>query len=102
MSDTLNKIRDFHRQIFQNIQLTITFNYIDCHSSLELLSSLELHACLISSSFVGNIVLLLFKHCFLDRLVFDVLHLHLPSTNIEIKCNKYIYIYRYNRIYMIV
>jgi hypothetical protein len=50
MSSTLNTIVDFHRRIFQNIQLAVTFNYIDCHSpSLELLSSFKLRACLISS-----------------------------------------------------
>jgi hypothetical protein len=41
MPSTLNKILDFRRQIFQNIQLAITSNYIDQHSSLELLLSLE-------------------------------------------------------------
>jgi hypothetical protein len=61
MSSTLNKIRDFQRQIFQNIQLTVTFNYIGCHSSVELLLSLELCACLISSLFVGDILLWLFN-----------------------------------------
>jgi hypothetical protein len=56
---TLNKMFDFYRQTFQNIKL-VTFNYIDHHSSLELLSLLELLACLISSSLAGDIVLGLF------------------------------------------
>jgi hypothetical protein len=64
MSSTLNKIPYFHRQIFQDIQLAVTFNYIDCHSSLELLSSLKLRACLISSSLVGDIVIWLFNLMF--------------------------------------
>ena len=39
---TLDKIPNFHRQIFQKIQPVVTFNSIGCHESLELL--LELHA----------------------------------------------------------
>ena len=61
MSTTLSKILDFYRPIFQNIQLTVTFNYIDCHSSLELVSLLELHPSLITRSVVDDIVLWLFK-----------------------------------------
>jgi hypothetical protein len=61
MLSTLNKIPDFQRQMFQNIQLAVTFNYIDCHSSIELLTLLKLRACLIYSSFVGDIVLWFFN-----------------------------------------
>ena len=43
MSITLNKMSDFHRQLFQKIQqLALISKYIDHHSSLELLSVLEL------------------------------------------------------------
>jgi hypothetical protein len=39
MSITLNKMSDFHRQLFQKIQqLALISKYIDHHSSLELLS----------------------------------------------------------------
>jgi hypothetical protein len=64
MSSTLNKVLDLQRQIFQNIQLAVTFNHIDCDSSVELMSLLELCACLISSSFVGDIVLWFFNIMF--------------------------------------
>ena len=43
MSVTLNKMFDFHRQLFQKIQkLALISKYIDHHSLLELLSVLEL------------------------------------------------------------
>jgi hypothetical protein len=56
-SSTLNQIPGFKRQIYQNIQLAVTFNYIDFHPSIKLLTMLEMCPCLISSSFVGDIVL---------------------------------------------
>ena len=75
---TLYNMSDFHKQTFSNIQL-VTFNFNDHHSSLELLSLLKLLvACLISS--------------FIDWLEFDISFLHVLSTNIEIKCNTYIFI----------
>jgi hypothetical protein len=52
---------DFQRKIFRNMQVGVTFNYVDLHSLVELLSSLKLHACFISSTFVGDIVLWLFN-----------------------------------------
>jgi hypothetical protein len=43
MSITLNKLFDFHIQLFQKIQqLALISKYIDHHSSLELLSILKL------------------------------------------------------------
>ena len=34
MLSTLNRVFTFCRQTFQNIQIVVTFNYIDHHSSL--------------------------------------------------------------------
>jgi hypothetical protein len=84
----IKKIYNFHKQTFQNTQL-VMLNYIDHHSLLKLLSFLELLACLISLTLVGDIVLELFK-MFCSWIDF-FLPLHVLSTNKEIKCNEYIY-----------
>jgi hypothetical protein len=51
----LNKMFDFHKVTFQNIQ-PITFNSNDLHSLIKLLLFLVLLTCLIYSSLLGDIV----------------------------------------------
>jgi hypothetical protein len=82
---TLKSMSYLSRKPFQNIQL-VTFNFDDHYSSLKLLSLLELLACLNFSLVTWDIVVGLLE-CFVDWIEFDIAPLHVPSTNIEIKCN---------------
>jgi hypothetical protein len=78
---TLKKMSNFLRQKFQNVQL-ITFNFGNDHSSLALLLLLELLACLVSLSLVGDIVIRLFGIFYSLACFFRPLRV--PSINIEV------------------
>lgn len=68
---TVNNMFDFYIKILQNIQI-VTFNFIDNHSSLELLLFLALFAtCLIS--------------WFDDWIECNIVSLDVPSKNIKNK-----------------